>query len=404
MSEHIQDGRLVTVVVPQKWADAAKQPQGVHQLAAAVVEYVNDVQSAGLFARKELPAKALQAYHADFYLSQVKNGGHSQFIANAGGLLPVAVADALAGLEAMGAGPQRQVLSEMADWVKANPDEAKAQDGFGVRAKALDPLDERFLAAENEKPIANLAARWILGWPELRVVEDGRYALTIAELAELNPERDRRAIWANVRNFHHQLTDPLQAAITAACGAVQPEPEIKTGIGGGFFQEIDGKDCMVFVLGTAKGERVCVPGDDGARLYEYIRQSPLPQPGSDFSLQQMQDFKPPVVGRKLAELSGEVIERFIAAAVETQAPVALDLLLRQAGQGPAAMITAGMAQDGAPLWILATEQSLTIARTYPNGAQLRDVRGEPLVTLSIDDIEQHAAEVAETDLAMRPGA
>jgi Domain of unknown function (DUF4375) len=403
MSEDMLEGRLVTTVVPQKWAEAAKQPKDAHQLPAAVVDYINDVQRAGMYARSELPAKALQAYHADFYLAQVRNGGHSQFIANSGELLPIAVADALEGLEAMGADAHCQVLTEMVAWAKANPDEARAQDGFGVRAKALDELDTRFFAAESEKAVSFLAARWISSWPELRIVEDDQYGAAIEELAALNPARGPRAVWANVRNFQHQLTDPLQASITAACGAVEPEPEIKTGIGGGFYQEIDGEDRLVFVLSTMSGQRLCVPSDEGARLYEYVNQSPLPEAGPDLSIEDIGNFKPPVLGKQLSAVSGETIGRFVTVAVETKAPEAIDLLLRKAGLGPAAMITASLARDGDPLWIVATERSLSIARSSTAGAQLRDHQGQPLASVTPAEIERHEAEVAAADLAMRPG-
>jgi hypothetical protein len=403
MSEQLRDGRLVSIVIPRKWADAAKQPKGAHQLAAAVVEYINDVQGAGMYSRSELPAKALQAYHADFYLSQVKNGGHSQFIANAGELLPVAVTDALAGLEAMGADAQHGILAEMAVWAEVNAEEARAQDGFGVRAEALDDLDNRFFVAENARPVTNLAARWIYGWPELRVVEDGEYTAAIEELAALNPARAVRKVWANVRSLRHQLTDPLQMAFAAACGAVEPEPEIKTGTGGGFYAEIEGEERLVFVVGTQAGERLCAPGEEGARLYEYIRQSPMPDASAALSAEEVENFRPPVAGRLLASVGAATIQQFIAAANETLAPEAIDLLLRKAGLGPAAMMTVSLAKDGGPLWIAATERSLTIARTSANGAQLWDHQGAALAAAAREEIERHAAEVAATGRAMRPG-
>ncbi len=183
----MNEGRLLAVIVPRKWVDAAAEPDGAYHLSAAIVDYVNDVQQAGVFARHEMPAKAMQAYHADYYLSQVNNGGHSQFIGNSGELLRTITADALVGLEAMGAGAQHQILTEMAAWAAANPADAGAQDGFGVRAAMLDGLDKRFYAAESEAPIASLAARWIAGWPELRIVEDEQYTPAIEEIAASNP-------------------------------------------------------------------------------------------------------------------------------------------------------------------------------------------------------------------------
>src|SRR5262245_35523815 len=121
-------GQLTTVIVPRAAAghtdDAANDPAAAERLIQAVVTYVNDVQHAGVYARHELPAKAMQAYHADYYLAQVLNGGHSQFIHNCGEIWPAVAADALAALETMGAGEQHRVLAEAVDWVRVHPEEA----------------------------------------------------------------------------------------------------------------------------------------------------------------------------------------------------------------------------------------------------------------------------------------
>jgi Domain of unknown function (DUF4375) len=404
MSGTMHEGRLQTVIVPRKWADAAKEPGGAHHLAAAVVDYVNDIQHAGVFATHELPPKAMQAYHADYYEAQVKNGGHSQFIFNARGQLPAATADALAAFAAMGATVQHQILAEMATWVKSNPEEAAVQDGFGTRAQLLDGLDTRFHAADEQLPVAAFAARWIGGWPELRIVEDDKYAAAIEELAASNPARGPRLIWRNIENIRQQLTDPLQIAIAASCGAAGPAPEIKTGVGGGFYQEIEGEQCLAFFLRTLTGERICVPGEDGARLYEYIQQGPIPESGPDLDIADLGDFKPPVVGARLATVSAETIQRLMAQANETKAPEAIDLLLRKAGLEPAAMITASLANDGGAIWIVATEQNLSLARSSSSGAQLRDHEGKPLATVTRAEIEQHASEAEAAGLTMRPPA
>jgi hypothetical protein len=400
----MNEGRLLAVIVPRKWVDAAAEPDGAYHLSAAIGDYVNDVQQAGVFARHEMPAKAMQAYHADYYLSQVNNGGHSQFIGNSGELLRTITADALAGLEAMGAGAQHQILTEMAAWAAANPADAGEQDGFGVRAAPLDGLDKRFYAAESEAPIASLAARWITGWPELRVVEDEQYTPAIEEIAASNPHLAPRLVWKGVQEIRYQLTDPLQIAVAAACGAVEPQPEIKTGVGGGFYLEIEGQQCLAFVAATQNGERLCVPDDGGARLYEHIQQSPLPEFGPGLTPEDLANYKPPLAGARLSTVSAETIQRFVDAANETQVPEAIDLMLRKAGLGPEAMITACLATDGAPLWIVITERSLAVARCFPNGAQLRDHEGKPVASVTKAEIEQHAAEAAAAGATMRAPA
>ena len=114
--------RLTTVIVRRTAVEAASKPDEGYHLTEAIVSYVNDMQQVGVYAARELPAKAMQAYHADYYLAEVNNGGHSQFIHNSGeALWPTVSADALAGLAAMGAAAQHKILTEAVAWVAANP-------------------------------------------------------------------------------------------------------------------------------------------------------------------------------------------------------------------------------------------------------------------------------------------
>lgn len=127
----IVGGRLTTVVVPRNALEAAREPDKAEYLTCAVVDYVNEIQRIGIYMGDELPAAAMQAYHADYYLAQVINGGHRQFIGNTGAeMLPTTSGDALAGLKAMGASAQHQILLEMMAWVEANPGAAATQNGF----------------------------------------------------------------------------------------------------------------------------------------------------------------------------------------------------------------------------------------------------------------------------------
>ncbi|MDA9498273.1 DMP19 family protein [Bradyrhizobium sp. CCBAU 11357] len=125
----IEGGRLATVVVKRDALDAARDSKNAEYLTGAVVEFVNEIQRVGVYSGRELPAVAMQAYHADYYLAQVYNGGHSQFIRNTGiKMLPTTSGDALAGLKAMGASAQHQILQEMIAWVEAHPGEAALQN------------------------------------------------------------------------------------------------------------------------------------------------------------------------------------------------------------------------------------------------------------------------------------
>ena len=116
------------------------------------------------------------------------------------------------------------------------------------------------------------------------------------------------------------------------------------------------------------------------------------------------NYKPPLAGARLSAVSADTIQRFVDTANEAQVPEAIDLMLRKAGLGPEAMITACLATDGAPLWIVITEQSLTVARCFPNGAQLRDHEGNPVASVTKAEIDAHAAETAAAGATMRAPA
>src|SRR5262245_6887731 len=66
------------------------------------VEFVNHLFSEGAYLRDEIPVNALRSFHADYYLAEVSNGGHGQFVANSG-WQAVIVQDISDALEAMGA-------------------------------------------------------------------------------------------------------------------------------------------------------------------------------------------------------------------------------------------------------------------------------------------------------------
>jgi hypothetical protein len=372
----IVDGRLTTVVVPRESLEAALNPEKAEYLTGALVDYVNQIQRLGIYTGSELPAVAMQAYHADFYLAQVYNGGHSQFIRNTGvAMLPTTSGDALAGLEAMGASAQHQILQEMIAWVKEHPDEAALQDGFETRAAALKALDSRFYEAEGLQPVTQLAARWIANWPEMRAVAKEQYASEIERLAQLNPHLSQRRIWRSVRKISYQITDRLQLTVAAACGAVMPDPELKLMVLPGFDMDVEGERCKTFGVKTDKGSRLCVFEDAGGRLYEAGMSSPF-------------------VGARLSTVDADAIGNFSRVAEQTLAAEAIDLLLRNSGLDPAATITALSVSDGQAAWYAVTGNTLVLIETLGDRACVVGSDGKAALTTTRAEIERHAAEAA----------
>jgi hypothetical protein len=110
------------VIVKQSAVEAAKTGSDFYLLVQGIVEFVNFALHQASYVRTELEQKALQVYHADYYLAQVNNGGHSQFIHNASRNRDLTNADALAGLSAMQA-QHVETLTKMMAWIAAHPDE-----------------------------------------------------------------------------------------------------------------------------------------------------------------------------------------------------------------------------------------------------------------------------------------
>ncbi|MGX4806427.1 DMP19 family protein [Bradyrhizobium guangdongense] len=393
----IVDGRLRTVIVRHDDFEAAKDPKKAGSLTAAVANCVVELQYFGSYTRNELPEAAIQAYHADLYLGQVLNGGHSQFIHNVGiEMLATTAGDALAGLKAMGASAQHQILQEMIDWVQAHPGEAVVQSGFDNRAPALDALDDRFYEAEEEESMIPLAARWIAGWPELRVVPQEEYASEIKRLAQLHPQQSRR-VWRSVEDIRFQMTDDLQITIAAACGAVLPEAECKLEVRAGGKMVVEGQQCMAFGVGTDKGSRLCVFEEAGGRLYEFVARSPTSpvEPAKSETSTNL---------RRLSVVGADAIRNFSTIAEQNLAAEAIDLLLRKSDLDPVAMITALRVSDEGAVWYAVSGETCITVATLRDRADLVGSDGKAILSVTRAEIERHAAEAAAGGASMRAQA
>jgi len=172
------------IAVPQTAVEAAAaQPAALVQ---ATVNFVNALTGEAHYELGEIPAEAVQAYFCDYYLAQVNNGGHSQFVHNAR-MDPVAMDAIDTGLHAMNASELHAIFREMLDWASEHPQDAARQTGFeGGRAPELDVLDKRFYAAEAETPMTTLSAQWLLALKKLHPVPDGELAQRIADARQMN--------------------------------------------------------------------------------------------------------------------------------------------------------------------------------------------------------------------------
>ena len=179
-----------------------------------LVDYVNALLRHGL-ADTQILRDLIDLYALDFYEGQVRNGGHSQYIANSGDALSANMEHALRGAELLKLDALAQIITECRNWCAANADERDQQNGFSVRAAPLEALDTRlyevefddagfagFIAAQpravqdwvkaatdGRKYLVRsqyhlAAAAWLLTHPNTRLVPDAEVLAVMKEIAE----------------------------------------------------------------------------------------------------------------------------------------------------------------------------------------------------------------------------
>jgi len=381
----------LVVVSRPKAEEAGEQPFG---LVFAVMQFATTMVSKGLYRYPEINPKAMQVYHAHWYSSEVKNGGHSQFIHNAGHEIGTMIANARAGLTASGAKGQLATLEKMSAWVAEHPDKAAKQTGFeGGRDDFLDTLDDAFYDAEEAAPMLNLLARWIASWPDLQVVDDDDYDDAINRLAMANPQREGRLLHKSVGDLVRQMLGRRDVGAGLACAKISP-PEIKGAFGMARVLTVDGKKQMVSQLRTsAKELRLCVATETHVAVYEQIApEDPLVSRSGENPF----GANAPRVGIRLGRAEDSEISTVIDLAERYHAPVAVDLLLRKAGFDPAeAAVSANSivqtAERPIVYWVavLASGQAFLFVSS-PNGSVLlRGKDDKKLAEATLSELDEH---------------
>lgn len=180
-------------------------------LISSVIFYVNTVVRSGGFPYAQFPRDAARLYWMDFYVAQVRNGGHSQYIYNSE-LTLIALSCAREGLAEAGMTPLVQVFDDFLTWLKNNCERAQEETGFGPVIHELDAFNKRLYDFGSHAYSKSVAA-WIMGWPGLRVVTPDDQVLSIERAIEdayrRHPDHLWRRHWARAATLgkpHHQLS------------------------------------------------------------------------------------------------------------------------------------------------------------------------------------------------------
>ncbi len=359
-----------------------------------VVDFVNFQVETGLYKNDELPARAMQAYHCDYYLAQVNNGGHEQFIHNSQGDAEAVFRDVPAGLTAMGATGHATIFADMLDAVRVG------------RTEDVERLDDVFYTLEKHNPMIAMNAAWIGGWPDLHVVEDDRLGAMLNGIADMNPHRGDRLVALGILSVENKLSDPVWLGFGLACMEADGI-EIILQQGNGSHVEFEDTETIEWVLHTTSGRRTGIIGPEAAHVFERIEHSPPPrmedlmEEDSDKVWEKIEGFQPPERGAEIGRVGLDTVARVRGIAEYTRTGAAIDLLLRMLGNddtraAPLGVITPPIdaPADGPRLMaIIGTrEPGPTRAVIFDKGAALMSLDGETLlVRVTREEIDAHWA-------------
>jgi hypothetical protein len=411
-------GTFSTVIVPRSAFEAARDPQQAHRLVKALVDFVNAMTGQGLYTRDELLPKAAQAFHADYYLAQVHNGGHGQFIHNSMGNVDFALADVHAALTAIQTEPYTSIGARLIADCAARRDPVTRKIDLSQREPdVLSELDHEFYKADRESPFRNVLGRWIATWPELRPVEDADYPEAMRLSASMNPLRELRLKWRSVNRLRAQTTDRFQVAVGMALVKIE-RSELRAEVGAGIGVEIDGAKEIAFTVRTY-GNLIflCVVKPEYSAAYQYFPANfpNIPNLHTDPEVflkaikeDRLKDVTGPRAGAQLSRVSGLMIDDVITLSKEYRAGLAIDLLLRRAGVEPGTAMVVAHAivprAEGDPLrWMMmAGKQAFAVLTTPDGAALLPGESAQPLATVGKRDLDDYDNHIAAGSMEAKP--
>lgn len=183
-------------------------------IVSAVVDYINDLGDRGYYLPDEMPANAMRAYYTDYYLAQVSNGGHGQFMHNSR-MEPLVFQDIREGLAAIGIRPYIDIFGDFEALSALDAERTAAiaaGAGFGPQEPAVAELDNRFFDQRGYETLMPANGRWLKSLPELKVVPDAEFEATVQSLFAANPHAKARKIAGERERFYNRMQDSLQVA------------------------------------------------------------------------------------------------------------------------------------------------------------------------------------------------
>ena len=394
---------LPPILIPRSAADSEDPADFV----LALVNYVNAMQEHGHFQRDEISQNAMRSYHTDYYLAQVANGGHGQFVGNSG-WVPVIIQDIRDGLAAMQLDGYSAIFSELCSLIDSDAQRAKAiadGGGFGEIDPAIQALDSRFYEPDCYKVITPANARWLRTLPELEIVEDEAYAARMQALFEANPKLAVRKATAERARFQHMITDPLQVAGRLLAMESRRMP-FRLVSHGNIETAPDGREGTAWLIAVGDGQARMFLFDDAVILCDtYLPDGRLITPELHAQEQEKMmagDFDGMAgwaesSNREVARVEAGLVNEAIEMAGRLPVVTAGNMLARKLGDDEEMVsVSPGMKHNsGTWLWVLETNKRAGLFGFQHDGVKMINFDASPLIHL--DESEMRAAYAFEQD-------
>lgn len=193
--------RLTAHAIVSQSAFASSDP---YALISANIRFVNQVIHKHQVVPEHMQPEALMSYYLDFYIGQVSNGGHEQFVRNMAASSKVPwrrsqrtlepIAAALARLDVPRTAAVFKMVRDRLDKDQALLIGARNRGGFhdeyfGKVDKWMTDADRQHYEAVKTEKVLEKNSAFVRSWPALVVVPDEEVDAAIAKLIADDPSR-----------------------------------------------------------------------------------------------------------------------------------------------------------------------------------------------------------------------
>ena len=255
------------MILPREAAESSDP----YELIGCNIKFCNYMLDDGQFQPVEMIQEPIWSYQVDYYLAQVNNGGHEQYVGNSGiatGKMGPTIEATQRGLAAMGAhdyGAIYASLLQLLDSGRSGIGRIAGAFGFGGMARGMEDLDQRFFALAGTDRLIRQNRDFLLSLRSLRLVTYATWQAELDAVVRLNPRREERASALQRERDERDASDPHIIVAKELCRRAGRGFAGWTAVNPGC--KLDGQDVHGWFMRTDQGPAVAVFVSNEALLF-----------------------------------------------------------------------------------------------------------------------------------------